>query len=80
MPTTNVLKRRLKVGPRTSRRLLGEFALCLANSPARPARQLTPQTLGKIKSELVRLANNGNCQSFEFVERMFQRYPELRGA
>lgn len=72
------LKSRLKRGPRMSRRLLAEFALCIANSPARPARQLSPETLAKIKSELVSLANNGNRQSFKFVEQMFTRYPELK--
>ena len=78
--TIPYLKSKLKRGPRMSRRLLAEFALCIANSPARPARQSSPETTAKIKAELVRLGNNGNRQSFEFVQQMFSRYPELKGA
>jgi hypothetical protein len=78
MTPTNVLKSRLKRGPRMSRRLLGEFAIYLANSPARPLHHLSPETFAKIKTELLRLAANGDCQSFKFVQRMFARYPELR--
>ncbi len=74
------LKARLKRGPKLSRRLLGEFALVLANSPARPLRQLKPEALTKIKIELMRLAGNGNRQSFKYVQEMYRRYPELKNS
>ena len=41
-------------------------------------RQIRPEALAKIKSELVRLGTNGSRTGFEFARRMFEHYPELR--
>jgi hypothetical protein len=43
-------------------------------------RSLSPEVLAKIKAEVVRIGMNGTRQGFKFAEKMFERYPELRGA
>jgi hypothetical protein len=71
------LKSRLKRGPKLSRQLRAEFALCQIDAPPR---RLSPAVLAKIKTEVVRIGTNGTRQGFKFAEAMFKRYPELRGA
>jgi hypothetical protein len=71
------LKSALKRGPRMSREMRAEYGLVLIGAPPR---KLTPEVLAKLKSEIVRIGNNGTRQGFEFAEKMFERYPELKGA
>jgi hypothetical protein len=71
------LKRKLKYGPKMGRELRAEYLLTEVNAPPR---RLSPKTLAKLKTEIVRIGNNGTRQGFKFAEKIFERYPELRGA
>jgi hypothetical protein len=41
---------------------------------------LSPEVLVKIKMEIVRIGNNGTRIGLRFAQKMFAKYPELRGA
>jgi hypothetical protein len=74
---TAQLKSRLKRGPKLSRQMRAEFALCqIGGAP----RRLSPAVLAKLKAEIVRIGCNGTRQGFKFAQKMFERYPELKGA
>ena len=78
MPTAIAqLKRRMKFAPKMGRECRAEYLLVEVNAPPR---RLSPQALAKIKVEVARIGNNGTRQGFKFAEKMFERYPELRGA
>ena len=77
MPDVHELKRKLKFAPKMGRELRAEFLLAEVDAPPR---RLSPETLAKLKTEIVRIGNNGTRQGFKFAEKMFARYPELRGA
>lgn len=38
------------------------------------------EAIASLKSEVLRIAHNGTRQGFKFAQRMFDRFPELRGA
>lgn len=74
---TRGLKRRMKFAPRMSRECRAEFLLTqIGASP----RKLSPAVLAKLKKEVVRIGRDGGRQGFKFAEKMFERYPELKGA
>jgi hypothetical protein len=78
MPTAIAqLKRRMKFAPKMGRECRAEYLLTEVNAPPR---RLSPKTLAKLKTEIVRIGNNGTRQGFKFAEKIFERYPELRGA
>ena len=76
-PAIPTLKAKLKHGPPMSREMRAEYLL---TQVAAGPRRLSPAVLAKLKSEVVRLGNNGTRQGFKFAQKMFERYPELRGA
>jgi hypothetical protein len=71
------LKSRLKHGPRMSRQMRAEF---LSVQTGAAPRRLSPAVLGKLKGEIVRIGQDGGRKGFRFAQKMFERYPELKGA
>ena len=70
----NILKSRLKHGPRLGRELRAEYLLAQSDAPARA---LSPAVLAKIKGELERLEQSASPAVRAFVRQMRTRYPEL---
>jgi hypothetical protein len=68
------LKRRMKFAPKMGRELSAEYLLCQTGGGPR---KLSEATLGKLRSELQRLATSSDARVQRFVARMRARYPEL---
>ncbi|HMB84624.1 MAG TPA: hypothetical protein VKI40_11310 [Terriglobales bacterium] len=76
MPIANVqlVKSRLKYGPRMSRQMRVEF---LSVQTGAAPRTLSPATLAKIRLEIQRLGQSTNPRVRQFVAAMRTRYPEV---
>jgi hypothetical protein len=76
IPPNNVLKRRLKYGPKFHHReMRALFSGFLVDAGPRT---LTPGAQSKIRSELARLEASGNSRVQRFVREMYLRYPGVK--
>lgn len=73
---SNILKRRLKYGPKMGREMRTEYLRFLVDAGPR---QLSPGSAVKLRSELARLEKSGSRAVQKFTASMRARYPGVLG-
>jgi len=63
------IKAAAKRGPRMVRQVSAEYVATLAGC----APHLSPELLAKVKTEVLRMGNNGTRHGFKFAQKMFER-------